>query len=109
MKFEELFKKLFKEPADDLLNASIATEDKEQYDMLNNSFGGDTDLVNNPLHYKGKNGMESIDVIEGFSLGFGKGNAVKYILRSGKKEEEIQDLEKAIWYLNRAINNLKKQ
>ena len=64
-----------------------------------------SDPVNHPSHYKGANGIESIDVIESFSLGFCLGNAVKYILRAGKKDDRKQDLAKAIWYLNRAISN----
>jgi hypothetical protein len=59
--------------------------------------------VNHPDHYQG-NGMEVIDIIESFNLSFHKGNAIKYILRSGKKGNEFKDLEKAIWYLNRSIN-----
>lgn len=63
------------------------------------------DLVNHPLHYKSEAGLESIDVIEAFDLGFNLGNAVKYILRCNKKGNKIQDLDKAIWYLKREIEN----
>lgn len=60
----------------------------------------------NPQHYKGKGGMQAIDVIEAFGLGFCLGNAVKYILRDGKKDDAVQDLKKAIWYIEREIKNL---
>lgn len=63
------------------------------------------DPVNNPKHYMSKNGIESIDVIESFDLNFNLGNATKYILRSGKKWNRIEDLKKAIWYLEREIKN----
>lgn len=63
------------------------------------------DLVNHPSHYKSEAGLESIDVIEAFELGFNLGNAVKYILRCNKKGNKIQDLDKAIWYLKREIEN----
>ena len=63
------------------------------------------DLVNHPPHYKSESGLESIDVIEAFDLGFNLGNAVKYILRCNKKGNKIQDLDKAIWYLKREIEN----
>jgi Protein of unknwon function (DUF3310) len=65
------------------------------------------DLVNHPPHYK-SGGLEVIDVIEAFDLGFHRGNAIKYILRAGKKDSEKyrQDLEKAIWYLNREVESL---
>ena len=49
-----------------------------------------------------------IDVIEAFSLGFHLGNVVKYVLRWRKKDDEITELEKAAWYLNREIENRKK-
>lgn len=67
------------------------------------------DPVNRPAHYTDGN-IEVIDFIEDKKLCFHLGNAVKYIARAGKKDpaKEIQDLEKAAWYLNRKINNLKK-
>lgn len=67
------------------------------------------DNVNHPAHYQG-NGMEPIDVIEAFSLGFCLGNVIKYICRAGKKDpaRNIEDLEKARWYLSREIDALKK-
>lgn len=64
------------------------------------------DMVNHPDHYKA-NGLEVIDIIEKFGLGFHLGNAVKYILRAGvKTEDPVDDLEKAIWYINRALDNV---
>lgn len=60
--------------------------------------------VNHPSHYQGK-GLESIQVIEAFELGFNLGNAVKYILRAGKKGARDEDIRKAIWYLNREIED----
>jgi hypothetical protein len=57
-------------------------------------------MVNQPAHYKG-NKFECIDIIEDFHLGFHLGNAVKYILRAGKKGDRIEDIRKAIWYLER--------
>lgn len=64
------------------------------------------DMVNHPDHYKGKSGMEAIDVIEDFQLGFNLGNALKYVLRAKRKDDVIQDLRKAIWYLRREIKNI---
>ena len=60
------------------------------------------DPVDHPAHYQG-DGIEVIQVIEAFGLGFRLGNAVKYILRAGKKGQAIQDLRKAVWYLEREI------
>ena len=67
------------------------------------------DMINHPKHYTdGK--IEVIDFIEDKGLNFHKGNVVKYVARAGKKDpsKEIEDLEKALWYLNREINRLKK-
>lgn len=67
------------------------------------------DIVNRPAHYAdGK--IEVIEFIEDKQLNFHKGNAVKYIARAGKKDvtKEIEDLEKAIWYLKREISRLKR-
>ena len=63
------------------------------------------DMVNQPPHYKSKGGIESIEVIESFELGFNLGNAVKYVLRCNKKGNKKQDIEKAIWYLKRELSN----
>ena len=68
--------------------------------------------VNHPAHYGGAdNPYEAIKVIEAWGLGFCLGNAVKYISRAGKKDpaKEIEDLEKAVWYLQREIEKLKKK
>jgi len=60
-----------------------------------------------PSHYGGKqNPYEAIKVIEAHNLDFSLGNAIKYILRAGKKDNEIEDLHKAAWYINRRIDYL---
>jgi hypothetical protein len=53
---------------------------------------------------------EAIKVIEAWDLDFHLGNTVKYISRAGKKEtdKELQDLKKALWYLERKIQSLEK-
>lgn len=69
-----------------------------------------SDNVNHPSHYTdGK--IEVIEFIEDKNLSFHRGNAVKYICRAGKKDpqKEIEDLQKAIWYINREIKNLKRR
>lgn len=66
------------------------------------------EAVNHPNHYGGKgNPYEAIKVIEAWDLGFRLGNTIKYISRAGKKDETIQELEKALWYLKREIKKLK--
>lgn len=61
-----------------------------------------------PTHYGGEeNPHEPIKIIEHYVLGFHLGNCIKYLLRAGKKGSEIEDLEKARWYLDRYIDRLK--
>ena len=67
--------------------------------MINNN-------VDHPKHYN--EGVEAIDVIESWDLNFNVGNVIKYMLRAPYKGEEIQDLEKAKWYLDRHLENIKK-
>ena len=63
--------------------------------------------VNHPAHYQ--QGIEPIEVIESWDLNFSLGNAIKYILRSPYKGKQIEDLEKARWYIDREIERLKKE
>jgi hypothetical protein len=70
------------------------------------------EMVNNPVHYGGKdNPYEAIKVIDAWELGFSLGNTIKYISRAGKKnsDAELQDLKKAMWYLQHHIDNLEKK
>ena len=63
--------------------------------------------VNHPSHYQ--QGIEAIDVIESWRLNFSLGNVIKYTLRAPYKGKEIEDLEKARWYLDREIERLKNK
>ena len=60
------------------------------------------DLVNSPPHYR-VGGIETIDFIEAKNLNYNLGNAVKYITRADHKDNRVQDLEKARWYIEREI------
>ena len=68
------------------------------------------DLVNHPPHYcKAKGGVEAIDYIKQ-QLGkdfpaYLEGSAIKYIHRHRYKDANIQDLEKAVWYINKLIEH----
>jgi len=63
--------------------------------------------VSHPEHYGGKeNSYEAIKVIEAWDLDFCLGNVVKYISRAGKKNNTIEDLKKAKFYLERKINQM---
>lgn len=65
------------------------------------------ETVNHPNHYN-KGGIEVIDFIESWNLGFSLGNAIKYIARAPYKNNELEDLKKASWYINREIERLEK-
>lgn len=70
----------------------------------------ENDPVNHPAHYtSGK--IECIDYITDKQLDFCLGNAVKYITRAGHKDPEktIEDLEKAVFYINYKIKILKEE
>jgi hypothetical protein len=65
------------------------------------------DTINHPSHYTSHpSGVECIDIIEHFP--FCLGAAVKYIWRCGLKDDEIQELEKAAWFISREIERRKK-
>ena len=76
--------------------------------MLSKLLAINVENVNHPSHYNmGK--YEVIDVIEDWKLGFSLGNAIKYIARAEHKENKVQDLEKAIFYIKREIENSKQK
>lgn len=70
-------------------------------------------MVSHPDHYQSETGMEVIDVIEAFTFDLkgieatDTGNVIKYICR-WKKKNGLQDLEKAMWYLNHLIEHVDK-
>ena len=82
---------------------NAADADKQYSERLKQT----KEMVNHPSHYKG-NKFEVIDIIEDYKLNFNLGNAIKYILRCGKKDTAVQELKKAVWYLNREIETLSK-
>lgn len=60
------------------------------------------DLVNHPPHYTSHpSGVECIQITE--HMGFNLGNALKYIWRADLKKDAIEDMKKAVFYLNREI------
>lgn len=60
--------------------------------------------IEHPDYYN-QGSIEVIDIIDDYGLNFNLGNAIKYVLRAGKKSEatRLEDLEKACFYLNREI------
>ena len=65
------------------------------------------DSVNHPLHYTDHpSGIECIQITE--HMGFCLGNAIKYIWRADLKNDAIEDLEKAKWYIERELKKRRK-
>ena len=71
-------------------------------------------MVSHPPHYQSESGLEVIDVIEGFTSDLkgieatDTGNIIKYICR-WKDKNGLQDLNKAMWYLQHLIDHVEKQ
>jgi hypothetical protein len=64
-----------------------------------------SDMVNHPVHYTSHpSGVETIQITE--HLNFCLGNAIKYIMRSELKGKQLEDLKKAVWYIEREIKRL---
>ena len=66
------------------------------------------ETINHPDHYKG-NRFEAIDIIEDYELNFNLGSTLKYVLRAGKKNDAIEDLQKAEWFIKRELDRLVTQ
>jgi hypothetical protein len=62
-----------------------------------------------PLHYTSGKDYDLIDVGIHYNLNFFRFNVLKYICRAGKKQNELQDLEKALDYLQREIEYLRNK
>ena len=58
------------------------------------------------IHYQTGKDYDIIDVCKDYALNFNKGNILKYVARAGKKDNELQDLRKALDYLQREITYL---
>jgi len=76
----------------------------------------DNDNVNHPIHYTSHpSGVECITITRHYC--FAIGNAIKYLWRAGLKQDgnltdlqkEIEDLQKAVWYINDRINQLQEE
>lgn len=60
------------------------------------------DTVNKPKHYTSHpSGIDCIQITE--HMGFNLGNAIKYIWRCDLKKDDVEDLKKAAWYIEREI------
>lgn len=74
-------------------------------DNSSNSGSRPHDPVNRPNHYNNHpSGIECIEIVE--HMNFNRGNAIKYIWRADDKDDVIENLKKARWYINREIKRL---
>jgi hypothetical protein len=90
------------------LSAPLLSVDTE-VEKCDTEIKGEWDVINHPSHYADgwSNGSEVIDIAE--HLNFNRGNAVKYLSRAGKKggpEKELEDLQKALWYVSREVERI---
>lgn len=90
---------------DNTLNVTIK-KNNTNVSKQDNPSDTKSDAVNHPSYYQGK--IEVIDFIEDKKLGFNLGNCVKYISRCHLKHKDnpVEDLKKARWYLDREIRNM---
>ncbi len=67
------------------------------------------DPVDRPAHYAEGRAIEPISVILDWQLGYLLGSVLKYVSRAGRKQDEIEDLRKAQYYLNKRIAQLENK
>ena len=101
--------KSFEEYADEIIelvkihnskeNAPVSYKDSITLEMPSKN------RVNHPNHYN--KGIETIDYIESWEMNFNIGNVIKYTTRAGYKDNKLEDLQKAKWYLEREIGKAK--
>ena len=63
--------------------------------------------VDHPDHYN--QGIEVIDYIDSWNLDFTTGNIIKYVSRHKYKDDPLEDLKKAKWYLDRLISKYEEK
>lgn len=89
-------------------NKKPGPEDKINPETTEFDLRVEDNSVQSPAHYQLADGMEAIDVIDqavADPASFYRGNAIKYLLRAGRKGDAKQDLEKARWYIDRELGN----
>lgn len=62
-----------------------------------------------PEHYDSQTNIDVIDICHMYNTSFSRGNIIKYVIRAGKKNDELKDLYKALDYLQREIEYIKNQ
>lgn len=92
-----------------MMNEEFYFDNEVELERRVKSFMNEEDVVNKPTHYtSGK--YEAIDIIDDATSdlkgikAFACGNALKYIIRHNKKGKPVEDLKKAIFYINKMID-----
>jgi len=62
-----------------------------------------------PDHYDSEANIDVIDICHIYNTSFSRGNIIKYVIRAGRKEDELKDLYKALDYLQREIEYIKEK
>lgn len=82
----------------------------QKLSLINPELSNEPDTeINSPKHYVEGRTIEPISLIEDWKLNHHLACALKYISRAGRKHDEVKDLKKAIWYLERRIKLLEKK
>jgi hypothetical protein len=102
MKMESTAKANWETLAVSISSKSIAEKLAEANTITLGAVQEPVDMVNHPPHYK-SGGIETIDFIESKGLNYRLGNVVKYVTRADHKGDRMEDLKKALWYLQREI------
>lgn len=93
------------DPWDEWFQGISSDESETTPPTPSSSKTGKNDPVEHPPHYtQHPSGVECIDIIEHFN--FCRGSALKYIWRAGEKNDELEDLKKARWCLDREIKRI---
>ena len=98
-----------------VLNVDVITNDKDECQCLYFKMREpklmfeieEKEMVDHPSHYN--QGIETIDYIESWSMNFNTGNVIKYVTRAGYKNDQLEDLKKAMWYLQREIDKIENK
>lgn len=92
---------------DDRVDRYDGTSDVKRAELSDSRVSEESSAVNHPSHYNEVPGIECIEVVEHFD--FCRGNAIKYLWRAGSKGDVVEDLKKAVWYIEREIQSIEKK
>lgn len=92
---------------DEMEHFMCSYSEGRQFEVLKDQPEDSVDMVNHPPHYTSHpSGVECIQVTE--HMNFCIGNAMKYLWRAGLKGDSVEDLEKAVFYINRELERMSK-